>query len=98
MPERCLVVLHSPGPSWEPGLPLTQQLGVREHEAHYAELARQGQLLMGGPFADGAGGGLMIFKPGIEEDTLRMHALTDPAVESGLLQFEIRPWQIGFKA
>jgi hypothetical protein len=52
---------------------------------------------MGGPFVDGAGGGMMICKPGMDEDALRTHALTDPAVESGLLQFEIRPWVIGLK-
>ncbi|HNU11772.1 MAG TPA: hypothetical protein PKJ45_10505 [Rubrivivax sp.] len=97
MSERCFVILHSPGPAWEPGLPLTQQLGVREHEAHYAELARQGLVVMGGPFADATGGGLMIFRAGLDEDTLRMHALTDPAVESGLLQFEILPWVIAYR-
>jgi len=97
MQERCLVVLHSPGPAWEPGLPLTQQLGVREHEAHYAALARQGLLVLGGSFADATGGGLMVFKPGLDEDVLRTHALTDPAVESGLLQFEICPCLVAHK-
>lgn len=97
MSDRCFVVLHSPGPAWEPGLPLSQQLGMHAHEAHYAALAQQGLLTLGGVFADGAGGALMVFKPGIEEDTLRMHALTDPAVESGLLQFEIRPWSISLR-
>lgn len=92
MPERRFVVIHSPGPAWEPGLPLVQQLGIQGHRVHYARMLDQGLLDRGGPFADGAGGGMMIFKPGIDEDTLRMHALTDPAVESGLLQFEIRPW------
>lgn len=97
MADRRLVVIHSPGPAWEPGLPLTQQLGVQEHQSHYAQLAAQGQLDMGGPFVDGAGGGMMVFKPGMDEDTLRSHALTDPAVESGLLQFEIRPWVVGLR-
>ena len=92
MSERCLVVIHSPGPAWEPGLPLTQQVGIQEHRGHYLKLLDAGQLEMGGPFVDGAGGGMMICKPGMDEDTLRTHALSDPAVESGLLQFEIRPW------
>lgn len=91
-PERRLVVIHSPGPAWELGLPLTQQLGIHDHRAHYATLLDAGQLEFGGPFVDGAGGGMMICKPGLDEDSLRTHALTDPAVESGLLQFEIRPW------
>jgi uncharacterized protein YciI len=97
MPDRCLVVFHSPGPAWEPGLPLMQQVGVQAHAAHYAQLLQAGQLMMGGPFVDGAGGGMMICKPGMDEDTLRMHALADPAVESRLLAFEIRPWMIGLR-
>lgn len=98
MSDRCLVVFHSPGPAWEPGLPLTQQVGIQGHSAHYAQLLAAGQLVMGGPFVDGAGGGMMICKPGMDEDQLRTHALTDPAVESGLLQFEIRPWISSLKA
>jgi uncharacterized protein YciI len=97
MPDCCLVVFHSPGPAWEVGLPLMQQTGVQAHAAHYAALLESGQLLMGGPFVDAAGGGMMIVKPGMDEDALRTHALTDPAVESGLLQFEIRPWMIGLQ-
>ncbi len=98
MPERRLVVFHSPGPAWESGLPLMQQVGIQAHSAHFAKLLQAGQLELGGPFVDGAGGGMMICKSGIDEDALRMHALSDPAVESGLLQFEIRLWIIGLKA
>ena len=98
MPDRCLVVFHSPGPAWEPGLPLMQQTGIQAHAAHYAKLMESGHLQMGGPFVDGAGGGMMICAPSMDEDALRTHALADPAVESGLLEFEIRPWVIGLKA
>lgn len=98
MPDLHLVVVHSPGPAWEPGLPLMQQTGVLEHRNHYARLLDEGLLLMGGPFVDGGGGGMMVFKPGMDEDRLREHALADPAVESDLLQFEIRRWMIGLKA
>lgn len=95
MPDSRLVVIHSPGPAWEPGLPLTQQVGIQAHRAHYAQLLEQGLLQMGGPFIDGGGGGMMICKPGVDEDLLRTHALADPAVESDLLQFEIRRWVVG---
>lgn len=97
MSERCWVIFHSTGPAWEPGLPLVQQVGIQGHRAHYAKLLAEGRLLMGGPFADSAGGGMMVCKGDIDEDTLRMHALSDPAVESGLLQFEIRPWVASLK-
>lgn len=92
MSDSRIVVIHSPGPAWEPGLPLSQQLGIQEHRAHYARLHEQGLLQLGGPFIDGGGGGMMVFKPGADEDQLRIHALADPAVQSELLQFEIRRW------
>lgn len=95
MADIRLVVIHSPGPAWEPGLPLMQQAGILEHRAHYAQLMDEGLLERGGPFVDSAGGGMMICKPGVDEDRLRAHALADPAVESDLLQFEIRPWVQG---
>lgn len=98
MPDRCLVVLHRPGPAWEAGLPLTQQVGIQEHRAHYASLLEAGHLLMGGPFVDGAGGGMMICREGIGEEALRAHAQADPAVASGLLRFEIRPWVPALRA
>lgn len=98
MPDRCLVVVHAPGPAWEPGLPLLQQVGIQEHRAHYAQQLGAGRLLMGGPFLDATGGGMMIFQPDMDEDALRAHALADPAVVAGLLQFDIRPWLIGLRA
>jgi uncharacterized protein YciI len=98
MTTRCLVVFHSPGPAWDVGLPLVQQVGIQAHRAHYETLLNEGHLLLGGPFVDAAGGGMMICKPHMDEDQLRTHALVDPAVESGLLEFEIRPWVIGLKA
>jgi len=43
---------------------------------HYAKLAAEGKLLLGGPFGDSAAGGMMICKPGVDEDALR-HDLRD---------------------
>jgi uncharacterized protein YciI len=93
--ERHLVVIFSAGSDWDCGLPLTQQSGIQAHHDHYAPLLQGGQLAMGGPFADAAGGSMLVFKPGMDEDRLRTHALADPAVETGVLQFEIRPWVVG---
>lgn len=94
MSNRHFVVVHTPGPAWEPGLPLTQQVGILEHRNHWARALEDGWLQMGGPFTDGAGGGMMVCRPDVDEDMLRAHALADPAVESDLLQFEIRSWSI----
>lgn len=98
MPDTCLVIFHSPGPAWEPGLPLVQQTGVAAHRAHFAQLLEQGLLLRGGPFVDAPGGGMMVCRPGADLSLLQAHAQADPAVASGLLVFEIRPWLVALTA
>ena len=90
-----LVVLHSPGPRWQPGVPAFDQDGLQLHVAHYAALLEAGKLLMGGPFMDAKSGGIMIAEPGVDEQELQTFAADDPAVRSGLLAFEIRPWMVG---
>lgn len=91
------VIFHLPGPAWEPGLPLQQQVGVMAHRQHYAELLAQGKLESGGPFLDGGGGGMMIALEGVGAEELEEFARADPAVQSGLLTFEIRPWLMGMQ-
>jgi hypothetical protein len=41
---------------------------------------------------DEASGGMMIPEAGASESEIRTFAAQDPAVKSGLLVFEIRPW------
>jgi uncharacterized protein YciI len=89
------VVVHSPGPAWKPGVPPFEQAGLQLHVAHYAQFLKQGKLLMGGPFLDAQSGGIMIAEPGVTEAELRAFAAADPAVKSGLLTFEVRPWLAG---
>jgi uncharacterized protein YciI len=52
---------------------------------------------MGGPFIDASAGGMMIPEAGLTEAEVRAFAESDPAVKSGLLKAEIRPWMIGMK-
>ena len=89
------VVVHSPGPAWKPGVPAFEQEGLQLHVGHYAEFLKQGKLVMGGPFLDAKSGGIMIAEPGVSEQELRAFASADPAVRSGLLTFEVRPWLAG---
>ena len=46
---------------------------------------------------DSAGGGMMIPAAGLGEDEIRKFAQDDPAVRSGLLRAEVRPWLIGMR-
>jgi uncharacterized protein YciI len=97
MKEVRFVVSHLPGPTWKPGVPAFEQDGLQLHVAHYATLLQDGKLLMGGPFIDGRSGGLMIVEPQVDEAELRQFAADDPAVKSGLLTFEVRPWLVGLR-
>jgi uncharacterized protein YciI len=89
------VVIHVPGPNWLAGKTLFEQPGVREHVEHYGKLLGAGKLQMGGPYLDAKGGGMMIPAAGVSEAELRAFAADDPAVKSGVLVAEVRPWLIG---
>lgn len=95
MQDIRYVVFHRPGPAWIPGKTLFEQPGVREHVAHYRQWLASGKLEMGGPHLDAAGGGMMIPVAGVGEDEAGRFAGDDPAVASGVLVFEVRPWLIG---
>jgi uncharacterized protein YciI len=89
------VVFHRPGPAWLAGKSMFEQPGIRDHVAHYRRLLAAGKLVLGGPHLDGPGGGMMIPAPGVPEDEIRAFAADDPAVKSGLLLVDVRPWLIG---
>ena len=97
-PEPQFVVFHRAGPKWRRGAAPFEQDGAREHIAHYRAMLETGKLLLGGPFMDEDGGGMMIAQKGVGLEELADFAARDPAVESGLLSVEIRPWFIGMSA
>jgi uncharacterized protein YciI len=98
MKDIRYAVLHSPGPNWVSGKSLFEQPGVKEHAEHYRKLLAEGKLILGGPFLDERGGGMMIPAAGVTEAEIRSLATEDPAVKSGLLLVEVRPWLIGMSA
>ena len=97
MQPTQFVVVHSPGPKWRSDIPALAQDGLKSHVAHYAGLLKEGKLLMGGPFLDEKSGGIMVAEPGVSEQELATFAAEDPAVKSGLLEFEVRPWLVGLR-
>src|SRR5512139_108744 len=86
------VVFHRPGPNWKPGIDFRKQEGVGEHVQHYLQLHMQGKLELGGPFLLQDAGGMMVATKEVSRAELEAFAAADPAVQSGLLVFEIRPW------
>ncbi len=98
MKDIRFVVFHFSGPNWQAGKTLFDQPGVMDHVAHYRKLLDAGKLALGGPHLDTQGGGMMIAQPGVGEEELLAFAAEDPAVKSGVLGFEVRPWLIGMSA
>jgi uncharacterized protein YciI len=86
------VVIHKPGPKWQYGVDYRQQEGVGEHVQHYLKLHTQGKLQLGGPFLQSDMGGMMVTTREVTHEEIEAFAVADPAVQSGLLVFEIRPW------
>ena len=74
MKDIRYVILHSPGPAWEPGKNQFDQAGVREHVEHYRKLLAEGKLEMGGPHLDEGGGGMMIPTADVDEAEIRRFA------------------------
>ena len=91
-PSIRYVVFHKPGPKWQSGVDFREQDGVREHVEHYLKFHAQGKLELGGPFLVQDAGGMMVATKDVSQAELESFAAADPAVLSGLLLYEIRPW------
>ena len=88
------VVFHAPGPKWKHGVDFREQPGVMEHVQHYAQLFEEGKLFKGGPFTDADSGGMMIATEDVSREELTEFAAKDPAVQKGLLTFEVKTWYV----
>ena len=86
------VIFHKPGPKWKNGVDYREQDGVDEHVQHYLKLHAQEKLQLGGPFLLPDVGGMMVTTKGVSQSEIEAFAAADPAVKSGLLIYEIRPW------
>ncbi len=64
------------------------------HMANINKMAKDGKLLVAGPFADAKGGGIFILKVDTIEEGKKLID-DDPAVKEGRLIYEIRPWMTG---
>lgn len=95
------VVLHEPGPNWDPQRPMRQQAGWDEHAAFMDQLADEGTIVLGGPIGtagsfDGGHRAMLVFNVESEE-AVRAILAGDPWAEgrmSLLAIASINPWQI----
>ncbi|MCB0118934.1 MAG: hypothetical protein KDD72_07890 [Anaerolineales bacterium] len=86
------IVIHKPGPKWQYGVDFREQESVNEHVQHYLKFHQQGKLQLGGPFLVPDLGGMMVTTKDVTLEEIESFAADDPAVKSGLLIFEVRPW------
>jgi uncharacterized protein YciI len=91
-PTVRFVVFHKPGPQWQMDVDFREQIGVQDHVMHYLQFHEQGKLELGGPFLMPDSGGMMVAVPEVSREELEAFAAADPAVQAGLLTYEVRPW------
>ncbi len=112
-PDIRYIVIHKAGKAWNPSQNMFEQPYIlanpdpskadQTHVNYYAGLLAKGKLSMGGPFpsstgAVGAEVGMMVPAEGVSEVEIKRFAASDPAVQAGVLEFEVRPWLLGMKA
>lgn len=93
-PRAVWWIDYQRGPAWPAGQAAPQQ-ALHDHQSYLAGLMQDGTLLMAGLFCDDAGGGIAVLDSG-DELVARCLMDGDPAVQSGLLSAQLRPWQMVF--
>ncbi len=94
-PRRYFVLVHTPGPKWDPTKGFRDQAGVEQHAAYMQDFFDRGALILGGPFFDNSGG-MMIFDVDSAPEAQRI-ADGDPTVKSGLLTVTVKAWLAVFR-
>jgi uncharacterized protein YciI len=64
----------------------------KDHMAHIGQMAKDGKLLLAGPFTDNTDlRGMFVFQTASIEEA-RALSEADPAVKAGRLRIELHPW------
>lgn len=93
-PRAVWWIEYQRGPAWPPGQPAPKQ-ALYDHQLYLEGLMQSGKLLIAGLFRDDAGGGIAVLDSS-DELVARRLMDGDPAVQSGLLSAQLRPWQMVF--
>ena len=88
------VLLHARGPAVEEGQSVFEHPGIAEHYAFLQRRASAGELLAAGPLPDEPGAGMTLLSVADLDTATRLATEDDQAVVSGVLQVQIRPWQV----
>ena len=88
-------IIYKTGPEWLPNTPLFEQSrtalrALTGHRNCLTALQSSGKLVLGGPYADGAGG-MALVDVDSEEEAASILA-GDPAIVSGVFTGELHRW------
>ncbi len=87
-------IIYTPGPSWKKGNSVYQQELFARSE-YMEQLLERGILMAGGPFIDNSGGLAILRARNLREaQDIINH---DPAVEDGIFDASLRPWQVVYQ-
>lgn len=97
-PAQWQVLLHIPGPQWDPARRAGEQPGIEQHYAFVAGLLERGLLVAAGPFRDVDGDvdghGMTVTRFPSLGAAERAATREDPSVAGGLLAVRVRPWSV----
>ena len=86
---KLFAAIYEQGSNWIPGKPIQEQ-PLADHVNYLTGLHKKNVVSMGGPFADG-GAGLVILEAADLVEASRL-VDNDPAIRSGVLKARIRQW------
>lgn len=88
--KKSYAVFYEPGENWIANKPIGEQ-NLASHVRYLTNLHEHDTVKMGGPFADGDAGLVILSTDGMNE----AHKIieNDPAVLSGVLVAQIREWK-----
>jgi uncharacterized protein YciI len=94
--SECVYVgSYTAGSRWIPSVPVNQQPLMAEHGAQMRRLFAEGRNLLSGPFADLAGG-MVIVRADSTAEAERLLTDGDAMVEEDVVRVEVRPWLVAF--
>ena len=88
---KVYAAIYSPGQNWIRNRSVLDQ-PLNEHWDYMERLKKQGIVLLYGPFMDNTGAET-VFRAQNDEEAL-MLVQADPAIQNGVLNFELHPWYV----
>ena len=93
-PRIWYVLLHTRGPTVDEGQSVFEHPGIAEHYAFLQRRMAAGELVAAGPLTDEPGNGMTVLALADLETATRLATEDDQAVVNGVLQVQVRPWQV----